>query len=110
MKTILPILALLLVSQDYDPIHDVFYKHEKAIRRIPGVRNLSVGGVSGSLRIIVQIDDDAARAAVLAYTGEKLEGFPVHVLGGGASAPKEAACARCPVHCAGPGRTVAAPT
>jgi hypothetical protein len=111
MKTLAPLLALLLAAQDkadYDPIYDVFYKHEKALRKIPGVRNLTVGGLSGRLRIIVQLEDDSARAAVLAYTGETLEGFPVHFLGGGAP-PREAPCARCPVHCAGPGKTVATP-
>jgi len=112
MKGLALALALLLAGQDapYDPIHDVFYKHEKAIRKIPGVRNLSVGGLSGRLRIVVQVDDDSARAAVLAYTGETLEGFPVSILGGASAPPaREGACARCPLHCGGPGKTVAAP-
>lgn len=113
MKALTLGLALLLATRQdapYDPIHDVFYRHEKAIRKIPGVQNLSVGGLSGRLRIIVQVRDDEARRAVHAYAGDSLEGFPVYLLGGSApAAPDPAACSRCPLHCGGPGTTVAAP-
>jgi hypothetical protein len=107
-------LALWLLGaapQDpsYDPIYDVFYKHEKTILKIPGVQSLSVGGLRGRLHIIVQVRDEDARRAVLAHTGDSLEGFPVYLLGGRPAAPDPAACARCPLHCGGPGRTAAEP-
>jgi hypothetical protein len=109
-------LAGLALTQDppYDPIYDAKFKHEKALKKLPGVLDVTVGGAAGNLRLVVRVENDKAAEAVRAYCGgDALDGFPVYVLGGRAPAPPaaEPACARCPLHCGrpGPGPTVAAP-
>jgi len=97
-------------------IHEVKFKYEKAIRRIAGVLDVTVGGLNGQMRIIVRVENAESRDAVQALVGEKLDGFAVHIMiSSGAAAPAPAtttgasstcsSCA-CPCH-KRPGQTVA---
>jgi hypothetical protein len=117
--TLVLIAAAAAFAQDSN-IHETKFKYDKALRRIAGVLDVSVGGVNGENRIVVRVEDAGARDAVTTLTGGKVDGFAVHVLVSGTSAaapaPPEPApaakasssCAGCACPChAGPGRTVA---
>jgi hypothetical protein len=93
------LLALLLALQGN--IHEALYKHSKKVKEIQGVLDLSVGGVDGDLRIVVRVDSDETKRAVIALHGETLDGFKLLFI---VSAPKVAAPAK-----PAPGSTVAAP-
>lgn len=80
-------LAALLL-QAAPTVYEAKYRHDARLRKIPGVLDLSVGGVNGDLRLVVRVESAEAAGSVRAYCGgEKLEGYLVHVL---VSAPKTA--------------------
>lgn len=87
---------------------DVLLRNEKALKAIPGLIESTVCAVNGERRIVIRVEDDRAREAVRSLLGEKADGFPVHVLVSRA-AETPAGCARCPLHCKGPGQTVVSP-
>jgi len=106
------LLAGIAMAQDR-PVGpwEVLLKHEKALKAIPGMLEMTVGAVNGEKRIVIRVENDQARDAVRARLGERVEGFPVHVLVS-RPGPLDAAggaCAHCPLHCKGTGQTVAAP-
>lgn len=108
MRTLVIVAALgaFVGAQQASGPYEVKYKHEASLKKIPGVQDVAVGGANGELRIVVRVDDAAARDAVRSYCGgERLDGTPVHVLVAGPAR----SCASCPVHCraSGPGQTVA---
>lgn len=95
-------------------IHEVKFKYEKAIKRIAGVLDVTVGGVNGENRIVIRVESAEAKESVVALVGEKLDGFAVHVMvSGGSKAPtaeaiSTATCANCACPChKRPGQTVA---
>lgn len=111
----LPVLAILsgIAFAQAGPANpwEVLLKHEKALKAVPGMIEMTVAGVNGEKRIVLRVQDESARDAVRALLGDKLEGFPVHILVS-RPAPADAAgaaCAGCSLHCKGTGRTVAAP-
>ncbi len=102
-------LATVAVAQDAN-IHDVKFKHEKAIRSITGVTDVSVAGVNGQMSIVVRVENSDARDAVVKLCGGKLEGHPVKIIvSAPAAAPAPAAatapaaasttCANCQCPC-----------
>ena len=110
---LVPVLALLagLAAAQERPASpwEVILRHEKALKAIPGVLETTTGAVNGERRIVIRVEDDRARDAVRALLGEKNEGFPVHILVTRPPEPAAGPCTRCPLHCKGPGQTVAAP-
>ncbi|HLF92181.1 MAG TPA: hypothetical protein VJB14_01870 [Planctomycetota bacterium] len=90
---------------------EVLLKHEKALKAIPGLLEMTVAAVNGEKRIVIRVENDLSRDAVRARLGEKIEGFPVHILVSrpAPSNPAGGACGRCPLHCKGTGQTVATP-
>ena len=87
---------------------EVLLKHEKTLKAIPGFLDMTVAAVNGEKRIVVRVEDDRARDAVRALLGEKPEGFPVHILVSRPGLAEPGSCVHCPIHCKGPGQTVAA--
>jgi hypothetical protein len=115
MKLAPALLALVLLAgpapaQEKPPgPWEVILKHEKALKAIPGVIETTTGAVNGEKRIVVRVEDERARDAVRALLGERSEGFPVHIIVSRPSPPEAGACTHGPLHCKGPGQTVAAP-
>ena len=72
------VVAILLAVQD-PTIHDVREKHEKEIKAITGVLDVSVGGLTDDLRIIIRVDSAETKDAVKKLTGEKLDGYKVYI-------------------------------
>ena len=70
-----------VLAQDERPsIEKVKKKLEAQIKEIDGVLRVSVGGVTKDLHVVVQVETPDARKAVRTVTGEKLEGYKVHIL------------------------------
>ncbi len=120
MKTFLAPLAALLVAAPLlaqDSIQYTKYRYEKALKRVAGVLDVSVGGVNGDLKIIVRVDSDDAKEAVALLTGLKLEGYPVQIMKSTSAStepsptPAKAECPNCgcPCHKQRVGQTVAEP-
>ncbi len=120
MKTFLAPLTALLVAAPLlaqDSIQYTKYRYEKALKRIAGVLDVSVGGVNGDLKIIVRVDSEDAKETVALLTGSKLEGFPVQILKSTTTttepppAPVKADCpdCGCPCHKQRVGQTVTEP-
>ena len=94
------LLAILLAAQAGN-IHEAVYKHSAKLKEIQGVLDLSVAGIDGDLRIVVRVDSDDTKRAVIALHGETLDGFKLLFV---VSVPRPAAPAK-----PAPGSTVAAP-
>lgn len=76
-KTVAWLGALLLIGAQ-DPemsVQEVKYRYEKELLAIEGVRDVSIGGTSGNLRLIIHVENDDAREAVRSRFGEGLHGY-----------------------------------
>jgi len=65
--------------------HDAKFKYEKAIKRIAGVKDVTVGGINNDLKIIVRVESEEAKKEVTLLVGTRLDGHPVVILLAGAS-------------------------
>jgi hypothetical protein len=102
-------------------------RREKELKALPGVKEITVGSVSGEIRIVIRVESEPARDAVRKLCGEKLEGYPYYIIISSPTTgtvpestnPSPATrrtdaplCTHaCPAHCkeAAPGHTLAGP-
>ncbi len=125
----LALLALLPVAgQAQDKTgnaYDAQFKYQRALKRISGVKEVTVGGINGDLKLIIRVENDEAKKDVgLLIHGGKLDGHPVQIVLAGStttepetkpsqttSLPATGTCASCtcPCHSRKTGTTVAEP-
>ena len=72
--------SAIIAQDERPPIGEVTARHEDQILGIDGVLRISIGGADKDLRVVVQVETPEAKTAVLALTGEKLEGYKVFIL------------------------------
>ncbi len=109
-------LLFLPVQEENVSIWEAKFNHEKALKKIPGVKRLSIGGIGENMQIIVSVDCWTTGERVKKITGGKLEGWPIYIsvsrqksrVSGGKrkTAP---GCSHCPTHCPRSGITVVGP-
>lgn len=72
--------TLIALALFQDSIYEAKYKHQKDLLAIPGVKTVSVGGVDGTMAIVVTVENDAAADAVTAKYGESIDGHRLHLI------------------------------
>ncbi len=99
-------------AQDRISIYEVKYGCEEELRKIRGVRDVSIAGVGSDLRLVVRVESEEARESVRAKFGDAIGGYKLHILvsrpsASGSSSAGDCRSCVCPCHKAG--RTVSAP-